>query len=82
MKHMNTPCKEKDSKNPAAETQHIKERARIEGRLRSCNKRKRGELKGKLEGQIQEWSRGETEKDEITANINAKKVLSIKGEKQ
>ena len=56
--------REKVSKNP--KTQHV------------SNKQNRRELKEKLEGQIQEWSRGEIEKDEITTN--AEKVLSKGGE--
>ena len=56
--------KEKDGKNPRIG--HV------------SNKRKRKELKEKLEGQIREWSRGEKGKDEITTN--AEKVLNKKGE--
>ena len=56
--------KEKDGKNPR--TGHV------------SNKRKRKELKEKLEDQIREWSRGEIEKDEITTN--AEKVLNTREE--
>ena len=64
--------KEKDSKNP--KTQHIKEGTQTERRLRKGSKRRRKELKEKLEDQIREWSQGGTKKDEITEN--AKKVLT------
>ena len=45
----------------------------IDERQRKYNKRKRKELQEKLEDQIREWNRGETERDEITEN--ASKVL-------
>ena len=73
---MNTPRKK--IARTLRPDQHTKEGSGIEGRQRRYNKQKRKELKGKLEDQIREWSRGETEKDEITEN--AKKVLSRGGE--
>ena len=64
MKHMNIP-RRKIVKTPC-KTRHV------------SNKRKREELKEKLEDQVRVRSRGEIEKDEITTN--AEKVLSKGGE--
>ena len=56
-----------------AQIRKKEEEHEINERQRRYNKRKRKELEEKLEEQIREWNRGETERDEITEN--ASKVL-------
>ena len=64
--------KEKDSKKP--KTGHVRDKTETEREVRERKRRKKNELRARLEGQIREWSQGESERDEITEN--ARKVLN------